>query len=110
MSDEIYDISGLKKQLEEITGKKVFLYDDEFAPKEADINKESLDELTTRAFRLTLKTLSVKNLWKSYLKYLLKQIPGVTTTKQVDDLMRKYQKDLDEKYSLLTMVEELKLK
>ena len=110
MPGEVYDISGLKSQLEDITGKKVYLYDNEEAYKEVDIDRVKLDELIDRAFRLTLKTLAVKNLCKSYLKYLLKQMPGIKAGRQIDDIMRKHQKDIDDKYNMLTMIEELKLK
>ena len=104
---EVYDISGLKNQLEQITGKKVHLYDDEQLSYEASLDLKTLQDYMRRSFKLTLQTLAVKNLYKNYLRHFIKSLPYIKNKKQVDDLMIKFQKQIDEYYNNLTIEKDL---
>lgn len=104
---ETYDISELKQKLEDITGKRVHLYDKENILYDADLDKVKLEEFMERSFKLVLKTLAVKNLFKTYIKHLIKQLPYIKNQKQVDDLMVKYKKEIDDYFNRMTTVKEL---
>jgi len=104
---ESYDITELKKKLEDITGKEVHLYDKDSLPYDAELDKVKLLDFMQRSFKLTLKTTAVKNVFKQYVKHLIKDLPYIKNQKQVDDLMIKYKKELDEYFEGMTIAKEL---
>ena len=103
-----HNISPLINQLEGITGKKVFLYDEDTLEKGIDVDRAKLDELMERALKLTISSLAVKNLFKQYLKHLTKQLPYIKSTKQIDDILRKNEKVIENKYETFIVEKELK--
>jgi len=103
---ETYDISELKRQLENLTGKEVHLYEKEDKFYNDDITKDILEEYMRRAFRLMLRNLAVKNVFKAYLKHFLSKLQN-KNNKQIDDTLVKERKFINEFYEKLTMEKDL---
>lgn len=104
---ETYNISELKKALEEMTGKSVHLYEKEELETESEINRVVLDDLMRKSFELTLRQLAVKNLFKQNLRTYIKRYVGMSDGKKLDDLILKNKGTIDNYYNHLTIEKDL---
>lgn len=101
-----YNIAELKKALEEMTGKQVHLYEKE-PDYSVDLDQTRLEQLSKEAFDLTLRQLSVKNLFLKFLKIFIKDQLKMTDGKKLDDLMLSKRKDIDTLYNHYVLVKKL---
>lgn len=108
--EELYDISLLKRKLEEITGKEVRFHDHEELPTEPynlTIDNKELEMLLRKSFDMMLNQLAIKNAYKKILKIILKDKYNAKDGKQLDDFIKMNQKTIDSFYNKLVLEKEL---